>query len=139
MFKIVLKNDSESWAMVDVETEERFLSENLQSNSPHLPGTRLRNEFMKTHWQRAEEWQDITGRLEVERLDGQYLGDLKYCGLNIASVIGDYRFVKVEAYVIPDGMLESTVLKIVNLNWLIPQMNRWRTTLLRVERKEDHV
>lgn len=129
MFKIVLKDDSKICVMVDVETDERFLSDVLQGNAPHLPGTRLRNEFLKTHWQRAKEWQDVTRELAVSP-DGWAL---TYNDFSMFTGDNHYRFVKIHAFVMPAEewrMLDS----IDRTHW-----GQFRADLLRVERKEDHV
>jgi len=135
MFKIVLKGVQERSVVVYEERVDRFIGKHQGQSLPHYPGVEVHEEFLKTHWERAEEWQDVTGELkmEVKNREGQYLQDLKYEELNIGSVIGDYRFVKVVAYVIPkDG---------VDLKWMpLECWNRlqdYRTTLLRVERKAE--
>lgn len=136
MFKIVLKdpNPDEAtqfgltvWA--HGESELVFLGDIRENECARLSGIQVRNEYLKTHWERAQEWQDVTGELEVKN-NSKYLRNLGE--ESIANItLKNHRFVKVETYVIPDegwGCLGP----VTQSNW-----RKYRTTLLRVERKVD--
>lgn len=135
MFKIVPKKGNnmtiEVWA--HGENDEVFLGGINENDCVRLRGTRVRNEYLKTYWARAEEWQDVTGGLKVEHIDGQYVQDMTHRELNIASVIGGYRFVKVEGYMVSEEIIKS----VWSPGYFPKQIQQCAATLLRVERKAD--
>jgi len=60
MFKIANKEDRVSVMCVE-EREDRFIGESRLNDPGLMSGMRMHAEYLKTHWERAEEWQDVTG------------------------------------------------------------------------------
>ena len=134
MFKIVLKEKPEIWAMVESEGALGFVVR--IEHVPNWPGAITEHRYSRNHWEPAPiepVWQDVTKELKVEHIDGQYLQDMKHGELNIASVIGGYHFVKVEAYVKPIGGFVTYG----SMRDFMEYLELQRTTLLRVERKAE--
>ena len=120
---------------VSTETEEVFIGELRTDCSHAFSGMQVRNEYLKTHWERVQEWQDVTGELEVSN-DGQQLRQPFMSTLKIATVYvtdKNYRFVKVDGYMISKEIAKS----IWSLGYLSEQIQQCDTTLLRVERKDE--
>ncbi len=116
MFKIRSIHQPDLGFQVVEEREDRFIG---QSSCGSYVGQLIYTEFLKTHWTRAEEWQDVTKELGISA-SAKILGPPGQTHNNPIAIIqsDDYRFVKVEKYVYG---------------------TEWPTTFLRVERKEDHV
>ncbi len=130
MFKIVPKNHglpAEAWA--HGENDEVFLGGINENDCARLSGMQVRNEYLKTHWTRAEVWQDVTGEMAVSP-DGWALTHKSF---SMFTHDIRYRFVKVEAYVKPDKGFTACG----SMSDFQHQLATWRTTLLRVERKSE--
>ncbi len=135
MFKIKHK-EANVWIACTEERIDRFIAIDAHSSLPsRYTGMEVREEFLKTHWQRAEEWQDVTGGLEVSN-DGQLLRQPSVSTLKTATAYvtdKNYRFVKMQGYLINRELLDSLGLA----SCLIRQVKQTKATLLRVERKTE--
>jgi len=116
---------------VQEEREDRFIGESRLNDPGLMSGMQFHAEYLKTHWQRVEAWQDVTRELQFSD-SGQTLAHGTF-GFIVNS--NRYRFVKVECYTIPEAVLNKVPHDTgFNLGF---NLGNYRTTLLRVERKAD--
>jgi len=127
MFKIRAMN-SQTVVVCSEEREDRFCA---QETNPYSEGHVARSEYLKTHWERVPEWEDVTGKLELSAHAKNLgpSGQTHNCPVAVIRYEG-YRFVKVEAYVIPGQVAES-------IHKHYTELLSFRTSLLRIERKTE--